>query len=58
MDVKKAALEMAQEQTAPITTDMREAVRRIKTAGLKPSKAGAETDTGSVAQLGSQVPSF
>lgn len=45
MENKKTALETSKKAMAPILADMKEAVRRIKAAGFKPSKA-TDTDTG------------
>ena len=39
IEIKNRALEKAKNDMAPVAADMKEAVRRIKAAGFKPSKS-------------------
>ena len=49
VETKQDALKAAQDKAKPILNNLKEAVRRIKAAGITPSKAGAH-DTDSTAE--------
>ena len=44
IEMKKKGIQTSQEEMKPVLEDLKEALRRIKGAGLKPSK-GCDTDT-------------